>query len=64
MKMVFRITAILNLCLVVLSFICTIIGVFNRSVDFLAMSVLAILVSIFPTVLMMVLCNDFNENNQ
>lgn len=61
MKTVFRITAILNLLLVVLAFICAVIAAINKSGDFLVVSTLTILVSIFPTAMMLALCNDFKE---
>ena len=61
MKTVFRITAIHNLSLVVTAFICAVIAAINKSGDFLAGSALTILVSIFPTAMMLALCNDFKE---
>jgi hypothetical protein len=61
MKIVFRITAILNLSLVVLACICAVIAAINKSGDFFVGSVLTILVSIFPTAMMLALCNDFKE---
>lgn len=61
MKMVFRITVILNLLLVVISFVCVVMGAINRSVDFVVISVLLILVSIFPATTMLVLLNEFKE---
>ena len=61
MKTVLRITAILNLLLAVLSFICAVVAAINKSGDFIAWSALAVLVSIFPTTMMLVLCNDFKE---
>ena len=61
MKTVFRITAILNLLLVVLACICAVIAAINKSGDFFVGSVLTILVSIFPTAMMLALCNDFKE---
>lgn len=61
MKTVLRITAILNLLLVVLACICAVIAAINKSGDFFVGSVLTILVSIFPTTMMLALCNDFKE---
>lgn len=61
MKMVFRITAIFNLCLVVLSFVCVVMGAINRSVDFVVISVLIILLSCLQTTLMFAMLALFNE---
>jgi hypothetical protein len=61
MKTIFRTTAILNLLLVVSAFICTVIAAINKNGDFLAVSALTILVSIFPTAMMLALCNNFKE---
>lgn len=61
MKTIFMISAILNMLIVVLAFICTIIGAINKSVDFLAVSALTVVVSIFPATLMLSLCNEFKE---
>lgn len=61
MKNIFRITAILNLLLVVISVICAIMASITKDGDIFVGSVLTILVSIFPTTLMLVLCHDFEE---
>lgn len=61
MKNIFRITAILNLLLVVISVICAIMASITKDGDIFVGSVLTILVSIFPTTLMLVLCHDFKE---
>ena len=61
MKTVFITTAILNLSLVVLAFICAFIGAIDRSVDLLVASAILVLVSIFPTTMMLALCNDYKE---
>lgn len=61
MKTIFRLTAILNLSLVATAYFCVIIGAINKDVDFTFMSVLTILVSIFPTAMILALCNDFKE---
>ena len=61
MKNVFRITAILNLSLVVSAYVCVVIGAINKDGDFLFMSALTTLFSIFPTAMMLALCNDFKE---
>ena len=61
MKTVFRISAILNLLIVVLAFICTVIGAINKSGAFLVASALTVVVSIFPATLMLALCNEFKE---
>lgn len=61
MKIVFRITAILNLLLVATAYVCAVIATINKSGDFFVGSVLAILVSIFPTAMMLALCNDFKD---
>lgn len=55
MKTVFRITVIFNLLLVVLSFVCAVIGAIDRSVDFVAISVLIILIACLQTALMIAL---------
>lgn len=55
MKTVFRITVIFNLLLVVLSFVCAVIGAIDRSVDFVAISVLIILIACLQTTLMIAL---------
>lgn len=64
MKNIFRITAILNLLLVVISVICAIMASITKDGDIFVGSVLTILVSIFPTTLMLVLCHDFKENSK
>lgn len=64
MKNIFRITAILNLLLVVISVICAIMASITKDGDIFVGSVLTILVSIFPTTLMLVLCDDFKENSK
>ena len=61
MKNLLRITAILNLLLVVLSFICVVIGAIYKNYDLLAPSIALVLVSIFPAAMMLALCNDFKE---
>lgn len=61
MKTIFITTAILNLLLVVSACICAVIAAINKSGDFFVGSVLTILVSIFPTAMMLALCNDFKE---
>ena len=61
MKTVLRTTAILNLLLVVLSIICVFIGVIDKNYDLLAPSVALVLVSIFPTTMMLAVLNDFKE---
>jgi hypothetical protein len=61
MKNLFRITAILNLLLVVLAFICVVIGAITKDYNLLAPSVALVLASIFPTAMMLALCNDFKE---
>lgn len=64
MKIVFRITAILNLSLVALACICAVISAINKSGDLFAGSILTVLVSIFPTAMMLSLCNDFKDTNK
>lgn len=59
MKTVFRITAILNLSLVVTAFICAVIAAINKDGSFLVVSAMTILFSIFPTAVMVALYNDF-----
>lgn len=61
MKTVFRITAILNLSLVVIALSFTFISAITKNVEFLAVGVAFVLASIFPTTLMLVLCRDFEE---
>lgn len=61
MKTVFRIAAILNLLLVVTAFICAVMAAINKDSGFLVMSALTALISIFPTALMLSLCNNFKE---
>ena len=60
-KHVFRLTAILNLSLIATAYFCVIIGAINKDGGFLFMSALTTLFSIFPTTLMLVLCNDLKE---
>lgn len=64
MKKIFRITAILNLLLVLISVICAIMASITKDGDIFVGSILTILVSIFPTTLMLVLCHDFKEANK
>ena len=64
MKNLLRITAIFNLLLVVLSFICVVIGVIYKNYDLLAPSIAFVLVSIFPAVMMLAICSDFNGGRQ
>lgn len=61
MKTILRITAILNLLLVVSAFIYVVIGAINKNFALLAPSIGLVLVSIFPTALMLVICKDFKE---
>lgn len=61
MKNVFRITAILNLLLVVSAYICVVIAAINKNGELLIWSALIVLASIFPTAMMLALCNDFKE---
>lgn len=61
MKAIFRITATLNLLLVVTAFICAVMAAINKDVGFLVVSAVTTFVSIFPTTLMLALCNDFKE---
>jgi hypothetical protein len=61
MKNLLRITAILNLLLVVLAFICVVIGAITKDYNLLAPSVALVLISILPTTMMLALCNDFKE---
>lgn len=61
MKNVFRITAILNLLLVALSFICVVIGAITKDFGLIAPSVALVLISIFTTAMMLALCSDFKE---
>ena len=61
MKTIFMISAILNLLIIVLAFICTVIGAINKSDGFLAASALTVSVSILPTTLMLVLCSEFKD---
>jgi hypothetical protein len=61
MKNLLRITAILNLLLVVLAFICVVIGAITKDYNLLAPSVALVLISIFPAAMMLALCNDFKE---
>ena len=64
MKATLRITAILNLLLVVIAFFCAVIGAINKDVVFLVWSALIVLFSIFPTAMMLALCNDFKEGKR
>lgn len=64
MKNILRITAILNLLLVVIAYICVIIGAINMDSAFLVWSALTVLALIFPTAVMLALCNDFKEVNK
>lgn len=59
MKTIFRLTAILSLLLVVLAIFCAVIAAIDKNGDFFVGSVLTILFSIFPTAMMLALCNDF-----
>ncbi len=61
MKNVLRITAILNLFIVVLAFICVFIAAITKDYHLLAPSVVLVLISVFPTALMLALCSDFKE---
>lgn len=61
MKTVLRITAILNLLLVVVALTCVVIAAINKSGYLIALSALTVLVSIFPTTMMLVLLDDFKE---
>lgn len=64
MKTVFRITAILNLLLVILAGICAVMAAINKDGSFLVVSALTALISIFPTAMMLALCNDFKETDK
>ena len=61
MKTVLRITAILNLLLVVAAFICAVIAAINKDGSFLIVSALTTFLSIFPTTMMLALCSEFKE---
>ena len=61
MKNVLRITAILNLLLVVLSFICVVIGAITKDFGLIVPSVALVLISSFTTAMMLSLCSDFKE---
>ena len=60
-KIIIRISAILNVLLVVSSWICTIIAAINENVTFLAVSTVIVIASVFSATLMLALCNDFKE---
>ena len=64
MKATLRITAILNLLLVVLAFVFAVIGAINKNFDLLAPSVALELVSIFQTAMMLAICSDFKEEDE
>ena len=64
MKTVFRITAILNLLLVVTAGICAVVAAINKDGGFLAVRALTALISIFPAAMMLSLCNDFKEDSK
>lgn len=64
MKTIFIITAILNLSIVATAYFCVIIGAINNDGDFLLISALTTLFSIFPTAMMLALCNDFKETDE
>ena len=64
MKIIFRIAAIFNLLLSVLAFIFVVIAAINKNGNFLIVSTLMLLVSIFPTAMMLALCNDFKEGGK
>lgn len=61
MKTVVTISAILNLLIVVVAFICVVIGAINKSCDLLVASAVTVVTSIFPATLMLSLCNEFKE---
>ena len=61
MKNLLRITAILNLLLVALSFICVVIGAITKDYNLLAPSTALVLISIFPAAMMLAICSDFKE---
>lgn len=61
MKTVFMISAIFNLLIVVVAFGCVVIGAINKNVGFVAASAVTVVTSIFPTTMMLALCNDFKE---
>lgn len=61
MKTILRITAILNLLIGVLAFVCVVIGAINKDFDLFAASVALEIVSIIPTAMMLALCSDFKE---
>lgn len=60
-KTIIRISAILNLLLVVAAFICTVIAAINKSGAILSVSAVVVIASVFSATLMLVLCNDFKE---
>ena len=62
MKSVLRITAILNLLLVVLAIIFAVTAAITKDSGLFVGSVLTVIVSIFPTAMMLALCNDFKES--
>lgn len=64
MKNLLRITAIFNLLLVVSAYICVVIAAINKNGGFLIWSALIVLGSIFPTAMMIALCNDFKEGKR
>jgi 4-hydroxybenzoate polyprenyltransferase len=64
MKNLLRITAILNLLIVVLAFICVVIGAITKNYHLLAPSVALVLISIFPAAMMLALCNDFKDGKR
>lgn len=64
MKTVFRITAMLNLLLVVIAGICAVMAAINKDSGFLVVSALTALISIFPTAMMLSLCNDFKGDSK
>ena len=61
MKAKLRITAILNLLLVVLVYVFFVIGLINKDFDLVAASIALELVSVFPTAMMLAICSDFKE---
>ena len=64
MKNLLRITAIFNLLLVVSAYICVVIAAINKNVEFLIWSALIVIASIFPTAMMIALCNDFKDGKR
>lgn len=61
MKTIFTISSILNLLIVVVAFICVVIGAINKDCGFLAVSAVTVVTSIFPATLMLSLCSEFKE---